>query len=92
MGNTLIPVRGQIPGYSNYVRNNFPIAEIEKELLKVVSQKPIHKEENQNRALARPRPQADLPVMSDFGEDLSYEHMRLLAGPLKIALQGPLRI
>ena len=88
MTNTLVPARNQIPGYSNYVRNNFPIAEIEKELLKVVSQKPIQKEESQSRALARPRSRTDLPVMSDLGEDLSYEHMRLLAGPLKIALQG----
>ena len=91
MGNTLIPVRNQIPGYSSYVRNTFPIARIEEELLKVVLQKPIQKEESQNRALTRVRAQTDLPVMSDFGE-ITPEHMRLIARPLAIALQGPIRI
>ena len=94
MTNALVTARNQIPGYSNYVqyKNNFPIAKIEEELLNIVSQKPTQRTEgSQNRSLTRERTQTDLPVMSDLGENLSYEHMRLIARPLAIALSAPLR-
>ncbi len=72
-------------------RNNFPIADIrrvEENLINVVLvEAPEVLEALQSKPLTKQRPKTDLPLASDYGDNVGYEQMLSIRGPLRCTLQ-----
>lgn len=72
-------------------RNNFPIADIrrvEENLINVILvESPEVLEALPSKPLTKQKPKTDLPLASDYGDNIGYEHMLSIRGPLKASLQ-----